>query len=300
MLLIVGEALVAFQRDASVTPARTRPPDPSGAPAISAYIAAKLGVLTAFVGGVGADDIGALFCHRLYGGGVRPGTVAVSAALPTATAKIDYHADGSRSFKFDVAGTAATAISEDSLGDLPEQATWLHVSGSALQFGEPLSTTVLAAVRRARAAGAVLSLDPNVRLEAMSPAAGDNVAELLRLADYVFPSEGELDALGVTEAALARRGAIVCTTLGADGCVVTTPQRRVELAAASGGAEVVDTDGAGDTFAAGFVAAVMTGAEPVLAARIAARVAAKAIAVEGPMTVALSPDDLGVRRNGSG
>jgi sugar/nucleoside kinase (ribokinase family) len=298
MLLIVGEALVAFQRDASVTPARTRPPDPSGAPAISAYVAAKLGVPTAFVGGVGEDGLGRLFCRTLYGAGVQPGTLVVAADLPTATAEIDYHADASRSFEFHVAGTAATAVTADRLGDWPERATWLHVSGSALQFGEPLASTVLTAVRRARAAGAVFSFDPNVRLEAMSPAAADNVAELLREADYVFPSEGELDELGATERSLVGRGAIVCTTLGAGGCVVATPHDRVELPAFGG--TVIDTDGAGDTFAAGFIATVFSGANPVDAARVASQVAAKAIAVEGPMTVALSPADLVVRRNGSG
>jgi sugar/nucleoside kinase (ribokinase family) len=298
MLLIVGEALVAFQRDVSVTPPRTRPPDPSGAPAISAYIAAKLGVPTAFVGGVGADDLGRLFCWTLYGAGVQPGTVAVATHLPTATAKIDYHADGSRSFEFHVTGTAATAITADRLGDWPERATWLHVSGSALQFGEPLASTVLAAVRRARAAEAVFSFDPNVRLEAMSPAAADNVAELLGQADYLFPSEGELEVLGgATEESLVGRGAIVCTTLGPAGCAVATPHERVELPASDG--TVIDTDGAGDTFAAGFIAAVISGAKPVDAARVATGVAAKAIAVEGPMTVALAAADLAVRRNGS-
>ena len=292
MLLIVGEALVAFQRDVSVTPVRTRPPDPSGAPAISAYIAARLGVRTAFVGGVGADGLGVLFRRTLYRAGVQRGTVAMLTDLPTATAKIDYHADGSRSFEFHVAGTAATAVTTDKLGDLPEQATWLHLSGSALQFGEPLASTVLAAAQRAHAAGAVFSLDPNVRVEAMGPAAADNVVELLSYADYVFPSEGELDVLGMTEESLVSRGAIVCTTVGAAGCVVATPVERVELPAASGGTDVIDTDGAGDTFAAGFIAAIMSGAEPVAAARVAGRVAAKAVAVVGPMKVALTPADL--------
>ena len=292
MLLIVGEALVAFQRDVSVTPARSRPPDPSGAPAISAFIAATLGVPTAFIGGIGADDLGQLFCRRLYRAGVQRGTIAVMTDLPTATAKIDYHADGSRSFEFHVAGTAATAVTTDRLGDLPEQATWLHLSGSALQFGEPLASTVLAAAQRAHAAGAVFSLDPNVRVEAMGPAAADSVVELLGYADYVFPSEGELDVLGITEESLVSRGAIVCTTVGAAGCVVATPVERVELPAASGGTDVIDTDGAGDTFAAGFIAAIMSGAEPVAAARVAGRVAAKAVAVVGPMKVALTPADL--------
>ena len=126
----------------------------------------------------------------------------------------------------------------------------------------------------------------------MTPAAAGRILELLGRADYVFPSEGELEALGVTEHSLVRSGAVVCSTLGADGCAVATSEDRVELPAESAGTTIVDTDGAGDTFAAGFLAAIISGAEPVTAARIAGQVAAKAIAVEGPMTVTLTPADL--------
>jgi sugar/nucleoside kinase (ribokinase family) len=47
----------------------------------------------------------------------------------------------------------------------------------------------------------------------------------------------------------------------------------------------VDPDGAGDSFAAGFIAAALAGGDPVDAARAGVRVAAAAIQTVGPMTV---------------
>lgn len=283
MLLLVGEAIIVSQRGRA---------DPSGAPAISAYIAARLGVDTVFVGGVGQDDFGATFRRRLADAGMSTDTVQVVEGLPTARATVEYFPDGSRSFEFDVAGTAATEVRPDRLGELPERARWLHVSGSALLFGEPLAGTVVSAVHRARAAGATISLDPNLRPEVMSPQATARLRELCGLADYVFPSEGELAALDLAEQSLLDRGATICTTFGPRGCAVATATGRTSLPALRAAEDVVDTDGAGDTFAAGFIAATLAGADPVAAAGVASRVVAKAIAVPGPMTVELSAAEL--------
>jgi fructokinase len=226
LLLVVGEVILVFQRDCSVDPPIERPPDPSGAPAIMAYIAASLGVPTAFVGGVGSDDLGRLFQARLDAAGVLPGTLSVSPTASTATAIANYYADGSRDFEFSVVGSAGVGVTKDQLADLPERATWLHVTGSALIFGEPLASTVVAAARRAKAAGATLSVDPNIRGESAVPAVRSAIREMVEMADYVLPSEGELEFLGISEAGLLDRGAIVVHTLGADGCE-RSEERRV-------------------------------------------------------------------------
>jgi sugar/nucleoside kinase (ribokinase family) len=212
--------------------------------------------------------------------------------LPTATAVVDYGADGNRTFSFSVAGTAAPAVEERHLGDLPERASWMHVSGSALLFGNPLASTVVAAAHRARAAGATISLDPNVRSEVMTERAAAATRELVSIASYVLPSEGELAVLGVSEDDLISRGAVVCTTLGPGGCMVRTPTQSTSLPAVAPPAEVVDTDGAGDTFAAAFVAGMLAGSGVLRAAQLASHVVARAISVAGPMTVDLTPADV--------
>lgn len=269
MVLIVGEAIVAYQRDGD---GPWTGPWPSGSPAICAYVLGRLGVPVEFAGGIGRDEHGDVMVRGLTAGGAGIRHLAVSPTLPTAYATITYRG-ADREFDFHVAGSAAVAVTEADLGDRPEQTGWLHLSGSALIFGEPLAGTALAALRRAKAAGARISVDPNVRPDS---AARDALAEVLPLADYVLPSEGELEALGVRAEDLP---GVVCTTYGPGGAVVAGT--RVDAPAV----DAVDTDGAGDSFAAGFIAACLGGADPVEAAREGVRVAAAAVQVVGPMTV---------------
>ena len=287
MLLIVGEAIVAYQRDigadGSAADAPFSGPWPSGSPAIAAYVAARLGVPTTFVGGVGRDPHGAVMRAGLAAGGVDLGHLVEVAGAATATAYVTYRGEGHREFDFTVAGTAATQVTERDLGDLPERAAWLHLSGSALIFGEPLAGTALAALRRAHRAGARISVDPNVRAESTSAGTLRSLREVLPLADVLLPSEGELEALGVDPAALVAAGAIVCTTRGALGAEVFDARGRTAIEAFA--VDAVDSDGAGDSFAAGFVAASLAGADAVVAARHGAAVAAQAVRVAGPMTV---------------
>jgi sugar/nucleoside kinase (ribokinase family) len=283
MLLIVGEAIVAFQREAG---AAFTGPWPSGSPAIAAYVAGRLGVPTVFVGGVGRDDHGTVMADGLAAGGVDIGHLAIAGDAPTATAYITYRGEA-REFDFRVAGTAATQVTERDLGDLPERADWLHMSGSALIFGEPLAGTTLSALRRAHAAGARISVDPNVRPEALDHSARRALIEALGFAHVLLPSEGELQALGVDAFSLVAGGATVCTTLGVGGATVTDASGTTHIDALH--VEAVDTDGAGDSFAAGFIAAALAGGDPVDAARAGVRVAAAAVQAHGPMTVLPDP-----------
>ncbi|MFJ8578483.1 carbohydrate kinase family protein [Micromonospora sp. NPDC093277] len=100
-------------------------------------------------------------------------------------------------------------------------------------------------------------------------------------ADLVFVSDVRLgDRAGKVADGLAPRTVLV--TGGAAGATlhgVDTPPARVP--AATPPAPVVDTNGAGDAFAAGLIAARLRGAPPLDAARYAARVAAAACTHDG-------------------
>ena len=292
MLLIVGEALVAYQRDLGAdglgSPDFTGP-WASGAPAITSYVAARLGVETHFVGGIGADERGREIRARLSAAGVHLDHLWVDPVLPTATAHITYRGPDHREFRFNVEGTAATAVRE--VGDLPEQASWVHLSGSALIFGQPLASTALAAFDRARRAGARTSVDPNVRPEALTDDLRLALIDAVRRADILLPSEGELEVLGLDVEELLTAGTVVCTTLGPAGVEVRDPQGgRTRLPAIK--VRAVDTDGAGDSFAGGFIAASLHHADPVTAARAGLTSAARAVVVDGPMTVEFDPSAL--------
>ena len=292
VLLIVGEALVAYQRDLGTDglgPVDYIGPWASGAPAITSYVAARLGVPTYFVGGIGADAHGREIRRRLSAAGVHLDHLHENRELPTGTAHITYRGPDRREFVFNVAGTAATSVRD--VGDLPERAKWGHLSGSALIFGEPLAATALAAFERARRAGARTSVDPNVRPEALTDDLRLALIDAVRRADVLLPSEGELEVLGLDAAELLAAGAVICTTLGPGGAEVRDPSGSVtKLPAIT--VRAVDTDGAGDSFAGGFVAAALRGADPVTAARAGLTAAARAVVVDGPMTVEFDPDAL--------
>jgi sugar/nucleoside kinase (ribokinase family) len=289
MLLIVGETLVAFMRQLATDTDQDLPfsgPWASGAPAIAAYSASMLGAPTHLVAGIGRDAAGDNIRSRLRAAGVTCHESSGGHLKPTATAYVTYYAGGHREFEFGVGDTAATAVLEADLASLPESASWLHLSGSALLFGEPLAASAMSALRRARAAGATVSVDPNVRTEALTPSAGALLAEALTLAQVIFPSTGEIEALGLSRAELARRGATVCTTDGPNGARLQTREGTWVIPAES--SNPVDTDGAGDNFAGGYIAASMAGATPQEAARAGSHAAAESIAVLGPMEAELT------------
>jgi fructokinase len=289
MLLIVGETLVAFMRQLAADADQDLPfsgPWASGAPAIAAYSASMLGAPTHLVAGIGRDAAGDNIRSRLCAAGVTCHESSGGHLRPTATAHITYYLDGHREFGFAVGGTAATAVLEADLAALPESASWLHLSGSALLFGEPLAASAMSALRRAHATRATVSVDPNVRTEALTPASAALLTEALTLAHVIFPSTGELEALGLSVAELTRRGATVCATDGPHGARLETREGTWVIPAEP--SDPVDTDGAGDTFAGGYIAATMAGATPQEAARAGSRAAAESIAVPGPMQAELT------------
>ncbi|SCL22878.1 carbohydrate kinase family protein [Micromonospora inyonensis] len=100
-------------------------------------------------------------------------------------------------------------------------------------------------------------------------------------ADLVFVSGVRLGAVAAgTAAGLAPRTVVV--THGADGATLHRPDHPpVHLPAATPPARVVDSNGAGDAFAAGFVARRLRGDTPEAAARYAAEVAAAACTHDG-------------------
>jgi len=140
----------------------------------------------------------------------------------------------------------------------------LHVPAYSLAR-EPIRSTALAAAGTARRGGARVSLDLS-SVAVISAAGGslhETVAELAP--DVVFANEAEAELYGPLDAPT------VVVKLGARGCRVETTAETLEHPAVP--TDVVDTTGAGDTFAVGFL---LGGADLALdaAARSVARMGA--------------------------
>jgi sugar/nucleoside kinase (ribokinase family) len=146
----------------------------------------------------------------------------------------------------------------------------LHVSGYALLRPGP-RPAALAALDRAREAGMLVSVDP----ASAAPLAADPAfLDRARPLDLLLPNEDELTALGdglagVRELAIKRGAAGATWTDGIE--TVDAPAIAVD--------QVVDTTGAGDAFAAGFLSAWPCPPAEALAA--GTRLAAQAVARAG-------------------
>ncbi|HEY6150353.1 MAG TPA: PfkB family carbohydrate kinase, partial [Gaiellaceae bacterium] len=124
---------------------------------------------------------------------------------------------------------------------------WLHLSGYSL-LADPIAGAALAAGRLARADGASVSVDLSSwsAIRARGPAVFRESLEELA-PDVVFANEPEWElvggAYGLGETAVVKRGS--------RGVIVHGPDGSEEHTAV--GSEVVDTTGAGDALAAGFI-----------------------------------------------
>jgi len=263
-VLTVGEALVEFVKGTKDSPhyeiGNYRGPFPSGAPAIFADAAARLGLKSGFVGAVGSDDFGKVLRERLFKDSVDVTHLKTVIGYTTGIAFVMYFSSGERSFVFHLKQSAATQVSPDDIDeDLVRSSRVLHVMGSALTLGEGMREACYKAVRIANRFGAIISYDPNLRSELLSANLIAKMSEpLLRTAELVMPSRKELlDLTGkrmIREAAdqLLKQGIPnVIVKLGADGSMAIT-KNGAELEPAYELQEI-DPTGAGDAFDAGFI-----------------------------------------------
>jgi ribokinase len=121
----------------------------------------------------------------------------------------------------------------------------LHISGYAL-FASPVGQAALRAAELARAEGARVSLDLSAWTRIRAHGAARFRAQLDELSpDVVFGNEGEWDELGAVAATrVVKRGSDGFDVVSGDGVVERCQARDVA---------VVDTTGAGDALAAGFL-----------------------------------------------
>ena len=290
MILAVGEALMELRRETLdghlVRPGTWAGPFPSGAPAIFASVAARLGAPTALAASVGDDVFGRALIERLRRDGVVDDGIVTVPGRATAVAFVAYRESGARDFWFSISDSAAMDLDPKTAERLADRADWMHVSGSTLGFGGCPARATEAAAARVLQRGGRLSLDPNVRTA--DERLRDTVVRLARSAHVLFPSEGELAALGLDAPELASEGAVVCETRGRDGALLFEGAGDpVQVTVAE--ADEVDPTGAGDTFAAAFVTALRAGAGARSAAEFAAGTAARSVGVLGAMEAPVEP-----------
>lgn len=297
VIVSLGEPLVEVMRSevgvSLDTPGTFRGPFASGAPAIFAWAAACLGAKVRFAGVVGDDPFGTLCKRHLQNAGAEL-HVRTTPEYETGVAFVSYLGTGGRDFLFHLRHSAAAQLSpSDVTPELLENVGWLHLTGSSLGVSETMREAVFIAVERAKAAGAVVSFDPNLRPELLRKTDLNALCgPVLDVADVILPSGAEAEGLtgrsNPVEACreLLGRAHVVLLKQGAAGCTVFAEG----LERPFPGIPVQETDptGAGDCFAAGFAAATLNGLALAEAARFANAVGALSVTAFGPTSAGLS------------
>ncbi|MCX8183671.1 MAG: sugar kinase [Crenarchaeota archaeon] len=197
-VLTIGEVLVEFVRKGKDIPhcetGEYAGPFPSGAPAIFADAASRLGLKTAIIGAVGNDDFGSLLKKRLATDNVDITHVFTREEYTTGIAFVTYFSDGSRRFVFNLKHSAAARINpEDVDEDFVKMFKVLHIMGSTLSMGEKIRESCYRAVEIANRAGMIITYDPNLRAELIEPQMISRISKkVLEVAEIVMPSKAEL------------------------------------------------------------------------------------------------------------
>jgi len=301
-IIAIGELLVEIMRtevDAPLSePALFTGPYPSGAPAIFASQAARLGHKTGMIGAVGDDDFGLCMRRRFAADGIDDRHVAAVAGLATGVAFVAYFGDGSRRFIFHFGNSAAGQLPP--VGDIDLSATrFIHICGCTLSGGGLLRQRCYELAERAAAAGIGISFDPNLRPELLGGA--DAVREVCRpvteRATVISP--GTTEAMILADAPdpdtacrkLLDRGAqLVALKLGPSGCRLYTHDEVVEVPATP--VQAVDPTGAGDCFDAAVVVGLIEGLPLREVGKLANACGALATTRMGPMEGAARREEI--------
>ncbi len=173
-IVTIGELLVEIMAEtvgqSFAAPGRYLGPYPSGAPAIFADQAARLGIPTGLIATIGEDEFGTLALERLRRDGVETRAIRRVSGATTGTAFVTYAADGTRHFIFHLADAAPGRLAASDLDPtLFADCRTLHIMGSSL-FSAGMIRTVDRAIVLAMEAGAQLSFEPQHPRASAAPA----------------------------------------------------------------------------------------------------------------------------------
>ncbi|QYM80054.1 adenosine kinase [Horticoccus luteus] len=249
---------------------------PGGSAANTILSAAQLGLRTSYVGKVGSDPTAAQYLEFVAAAGTDSSHVK-RATLPHGRCLSLVTPDGQRTMRTHLGAAMTLSPAEISPADF-QGARHAHIEGYLL-FNPALAEQVITS---ARAAGCTISID--LASFEVVKAARDWIFAQLRLGvDIVFANEDEASALfdrtddyANFARELAAFGGIAAVKLGKDGAWLAQRDTLHRVAPVTV-SRVVDTTGAGDAWAAGFLYGHLRGASLAHAGAVASILGAECV-----------------------
>ena len=265
--LCIGELLIDFvstTSDVTLAEAPGFVKVPGGAPANVAVGLAKLGIDAGFIGKVGADAFGDFLREVLQQNSVDTAYLIAGETSRTTLAFVATRSDGMKDITFYRHPGADIQLFSDEIDTDYVQSAELFHYGSVSLSHSPSREATLHAIQSAKAGGARLSYDPNLRLMLWDNARDAKrwIWKVMPYADVVKISEeewefvtGDADLAHGIERILELGVELLVITLGERGCYYTngTADGFVDGFMV----DVVDTLGAGDAFVAAMLSQLM-------------------------------------------
>lgn len=245
------------------------------------YSLGKLGISTGLMGKVGMDGFGDFFVNYMKDGGLDIRGIKRTSTSNTSATMVMVSSDGERTF-FHYLGANAELCYDDIDFDIIKQAKILHVAGTFLMpsfDGEPTARVL----KQAREWGIITSLDT----------AWDSKGNWMKVIepclhhlDIFMPSieearmiTGKKEPKDVAEVLLSYGIKTVSLKMGEQGSYTRTNDWELYLPIYK--VDAIDSTGAGDAYAAGFLAGVAKGWDYKDAARLGNAVGASCVTAIG-------------------
>lgn len=278
-VLTIGESMVLFQtiENGKLQYAHSLVKSMAGAEANFAIGLTRLGKHISWMSRLGADSFGEYIFSTLRGEGVDIGLVEWDDENPTGVMFKEIQGEMDPSVLYYRKGSAASCLTPESIDkSILEGVKLFHFTGITPALSEGCKELVFKACKLARESGTIVSFDPNMRRKLWTEEdARDVFTDLVKLSDIVLPGVDEAELITgesnidtMADKILKMGPSQVVMKVGAEGSVLYHKKNDsdVEKVKVKGFPvkTVVDSVGAGDGFAAGYLSAYLDNLPPLI------------------------------------
>ncbi len=266
-MVTIGEPLVIFSPDAA-GPLRfvhNFSKSMGGAEANVAIGLSRLGFQCGWISRIGNDEFGRYVKYSLQGDGVDLSQVSIDPLLPTGLLfKEQYHNSNPNIYYYRKGAAITNMTANDISEDYIARAKILHVTGILPALSDSTKEATFKAMEYAKKNNVLISFDPNLRLKLWdADTARATLLEMAKYTDIIMPGLDEAEFLfGISDSRdiCAKLHDMGCKTvvlkIGKDGCIISDGKQIITVAGYPV-YKLSDTAGAGDGFAAGFLAGIL-------------------------------------------